>query len=254
MKNFHDAIDMLQEPFEQLFELLEPCPCCIIADKHISWVADTARKFQIPRIIFDGMSCLTLLCSHNLRISKVHESVPDSKPFILPSLPHRIELTKALLPILFNAGSSELQKFLNRARAAESEAYGVVINSFEELEPRYVDGIRKAKGDKVWCIGPLSLCNKDNLDKAERGNKPAINENQCLMWLDEQKPGSVVYACLESFDCLNSSVNRACFRIGRIETPVCVGYKRRRKGRGDREVGGSVKNDVVLIDVLMLCY
>ncbi|CAL5350890.1 unnamed protein product [Camellia sinensis] len=204
MKNFHDAIDMLQEPFEQFFELLEPCACCIIADKHIAWVADTARKFQIPRIIFDGMSCLTLLCSHNLRISKVHESVPDSKPFILPGLPHRIELTKALLPILFNAGSAELRKFLNRARAAESEAYGVVINSFEELEPRYVDEIQKAKGDKVWCIGPLSLCNKDNLDKSQRGNKPAINENQCLMWLDEQEPGSVVYACLGSFDRLTT--------------------------------------------------
>ncbi|KAF5941361.1 hypothetical protein HYC85_022528 [Camellia sinensis] len=198
MKNFYDAIDMLQEPFEQLIEELKPCPCCIIADKHIAWAADTARKFQIPRIIFDGMSCLTLLCSHNLQISKVHESLSESEPFDLPGLPDRIEVTKALLRMLFNVGSSVQQKFMERARAAEVGAYGVVINSFEELEPRYVDEIRKAKGDKVWCIGPLSLCNKDNLDKAQRGNKAAIDENKCLMWLDEQEPGSVVYVCLGS--------------------------------------------------------
>ncbi|KAL7170293.1 hypothetical protein ACSBR2_035211 [Camellia fascicularis] len=198
MKNFYDAIDMLQEPFEQLFEELKPCPCCIIADKHIAWVADTACKFQIPRIIFDGMSCLTLLCSHNLQISKVHESLSESEPFDLPGLPDRIEVTKALLRMLFNVGSSVQQKFMERARAAEVGAYGVVINSFEELEPRYVDEIRKAKGDKVWCIGPLSLCNKDNLDKAQRGNKAAIDENQCLKWLDEQESGSVVYVCLGS--------------------------------------------------------
>ncbi|CAL5350889.1 unnamed protein product [Camellia sinensis] len=52
--------------------------------------------------------------------------------------------------------------------------------------------------ETVWCIGLLSLCNKDNLDKAQRGNKAAIDENQCLMWLDEQESGFVVYVCLGS--------------------------------------------------------
>ncbi|KAF2289835.1 hypothetical protein GH714_038858 [Hevea brasiliensis] len=51
---------------------------------------------------------------------------------------------------------------------------------------------------KVWCIGPVSSCNKENLDKFERGNKSSINEKQCLEWLDLQKPRSVIYACLGS--------------------------------------------------------
>ncbi|KAI7996861.1 UDP-glycosyltransferase 73C3 [Camellia lanceoleosa] len=201
--NFFYAIGMLQQPFEQLFEALQPFPCCIIADKHIGWVGDTGRKFQIPRIIFDGMSCLTLLCSHNLHISKFHENISESEPFELPDLPDRIELTKAQLSMLFTLGTPEWQAFRERVRAAEVESYGVVINSFEELEPRYVEQFRKVKGDKVWCIGPVSLCNKDNLDKAQRGNKATIDESQCLKWLNEQDPGSVVYACLGSISGLS---------------------------------------------------
>ncbi|CAL5422280.1 unnamed protein product [Camellia sinensis] len=203
MMKFFKGIDMLQQPFEQLFETLEPCPSCLIADKYIAWIGDTVRKFGIPRILFDGMNCLTLLCAHNLENFKDYENVSESEPFELPGLPDRIELTKAQLAMFFNRSSPEWQDFRNRIKAAEAEAYGVVINSFEELEPRYVDEFRKVKGDKAWCVGPLSLCNKDNLDKAQRGNMADIDENQCLKWLDEQEPRSVVYACLGSITLLS---------------------------------------------------
>lgn len=66
------------------------------------------------------------------------------------------------------------------------------------LENEYVNEYKKLKRDKVWCIGPLSLCNNDEFEKAQRGNKAAINEQECLKWLDSKEPGSVVYACLGS--------------------------------------------------------
>ena len=59
--------------------------------------------------------------------------------------------------------------------------------------------------DKVWCVGPVSLCNKNDLDKAQRGNKASIDEHQCLKWLDSREPNSVVYACLGSLCNLISS-------------------------------------------------
>ena len=58
--------------------------------------------------------------------------------------------------------------------------------------------INNIGSDKVWCVGPVSLCNKDTTDKAIRGNKAAIDEHECLKWLDRQQPGSVVYAALGS--------------------------------------------------------
>ncbi|KAI3687849.1 hypothetical protein L1987_81552 [Smallanthus sonchifolius] len=86
-----------------------------------------------------------------------------------------------------------------RAAEAENAAYGILIHTFEELEPEYVKEYTRLKNKKIWCVGPVSLCNKDTQDIAERGNKAAINEHNCLQWLDEREPGSVLYVCLGSF-------------------------------------------------------
>lgn len=77
-------------------------------------------------------------------------------------------------------------------------AFGVVINSFNELEQGCVEQYQKAIKKKVWTIGPVSLCNKMNLDKFERGNKASIKEQKCMKWLDSKEPRSVIYACLGS--------------------------------------------------------
>ncbi|GAV58921.1 UDPGT domain-containing protein [Cephalotus follicularis] len=200
--NLMAAIAMLQKPLEQLFEELKPSPSCIVTDKYLAWTADTAAKFKIPRIVFDGTSCFASLCSHNLDISKVYEKVSESsETFVVPGLPDRIEFTRAQLPGSFNPGSLlDLKKFRDKIRAAEAEEYGVLVNTFEELEPEYAKGYQKAKGKKVWCIGPVSLCNKELLDRAQRGNKASTDENQCLKWLDSWAPNSVIYACFGSIN------------------------------------------------------
>ncbi|KAI5425760.1 hypothetical protein KIW84_031543, partial [Lathyrus oleraceus] len=69
----------------------------------------------------------------------------------------------------------------------------------------YVNDYKKVINDKVWCVGPVSLCNKDDLDKAERGNIASISEHNCLEFLDLHKPKSVVYVCLGSICNLISS-------------------------------------------------
>ncbi|KAK1364306.1 Glycosyltransferase [Heracleum sosnowskyi] len=198
--NFFSATSMLQEPVEKLIGEVRPRPSCILSDKHVFWTAKTAEKFQIPWIMFDGMSCFTQLCTEMLSTSKVHESVSDSDPFLVPGLPDPIEFTKPQLPGLFNprSASDSVNVIRRRIRETEVGAYGVVINSFEELEKSYVDEFKKLKRDKVWCVGPLSLCNKDSLDKVQRGNNGTNDQHKCLNWLDTQKPGSVTYACLGS--------------------------------------------------------
>ncbi|CAA0830429.1 UDP-glycosyltransferase 73C4 [Striga hermonthica] len=81
---------------------------------------------------------------------------------------------------------------------SESGPLGTVANTFEELEPEYVRHYAQVKGKKVWCIGPVSLCNEDELDKAQRGKRASVDEHECLQWLGSQEPGSIVYVCLGS--------------------------------------------------------
>ncbi|XP_076950027.1 anthocyanidin 3-O-glucosyltransferase 4-like [Bidens hawaiensis] len=94
--------------------------------------------------------------------------------------------------------SKESTAVFERMQEAEKEAIGIVVNSFEELEPKYVEEFAKAKGKRVWCVGPVSLCNQSFQDRAERGNKAGINGHDCLKWLDSKESGSVIYVCLGS--------------------------------------------------------
>ena len=194
---FFSSTSMLQQPVEELFEKLAPRPSCIISDLTLAWTANIALQFHIPRISFLGVSCFSALCWHNLRVHKVHERISsESEYLVVPGLPDHFEFTKSQFPFSRDSRMEELCEQMVAVDLASS--YGVIVNTFEELEPAYVKEYKKAREDKVWCIGPVSLCNKDHLDKAERGNKASIEEHQCMKWLDSQEPCSVVYVCLGS--------------------------------------------------------
>ena len=146
---------------------------------------------------FHGISCFTLLCCKNIERSDVLNSVAaDSESFEVPGMPDKIEFTKAQLPPGFQP-SSDGSGFAEKMRATAILAQGEVVNSFEELEPDYLLEYKKLE-NKVWCIGPVSLCNKEMSNKFGRGNKASIDENQCLKWLDSRKPKSLIYACFGS--------------------------------------------------------
>ncbi|KAH7553496.1 hypothetical protein JRO89_XS12G0018800 [Xanthoceras sorbifolium] len=194
--NLCSATEMLQEPVEKLFDELKPQPNCIISDMYLPYTAHIASKFNIPRIGFHGVGCFCLLCLHNIHISNVIESInSESEYVVIPNLPDKVEFTKPQIDI---APHPQFKAFGEKVHEAELATYGVIVNSFEELEPAYVKEYSKVKDGKVWYIGPVSLYNKDYLDKAQRGKTASIDEYQILKWLDSQNPSSVIYVCLGS--------------------------------------------------------
>lgn len=206
---FFEASQMLESSVEQNLKELKPSPTCIISDMCFPWTTRLARKFSIPRIVFHGFCCFALLCTHLLRSSTIFDHVTsDSELVAIPGLPDKIELNKSQVMRFVSPGAYEIQEFQKQIMEATEEAYGVVVNSFQELEPNYVREYRKAIGLNVWCIGPVSLCNKENLDKAERGRNRASygSYDRCLKWLDSwEKPNSVMYVCLGSLTRLATS-------------------------------------------------
>lgn len=79
---------------------------------------------------------------------------------MIPGLPDRIEITKTQLPNAVILGSLDTREMCYEIRNNELAAYGVVVNTYEELESSYIKEFLKFRGDKVWCIGPVS-CNKE---------------------------------------------------------------------------------------------
>ncbi|KAL0301308.1 UNVERIFIED_CONTAM: Scopoletin glucosyltransferase [Sesamum radiatum] len=169
LPKFFEALALLQEPAEELLQ--ELTPDCLISDMFLPWTADSAAKFGIPRLVFHGTSCFALCVLE--QITQVPESLEDD--------------------------NNEFAKMREQRRESEGRSYGVVFNSFYELESAYADHFKKVLGRRAWHIGPLFLCNDTRAkEKAVRGNKSSIDEHTCLAWLDSKKPNSVVYMCFGS--------------------------------------------------------
>ncbi|KAH6802688.1 don-glucosyltransferase 1 [Perilla frutescens var. frutescens] len=193
-----NATAMLREQVEGLLVQLQPT--CLVADMCFPWATDMALKLRIPRLVFHGTSCFSLVCMNILQKSKILEGVVCDRDYFVVSdqLPDRIEITKAQLMGTAAEIPPEWAQVRRQMFESEDEAVGTVANTFQELEPQYVGKYIKETGKKVWCIGPVSLCNMDDSDKAERGNKAAIDGQDCLKWLDSHEPDSVIYVCLGS--------------------------------------------------------
>ncbi|XP_058070175.1 scopoletin glucosyltransferase-like [Magnolia sinica] len=194
--DFMKAVDMFQEPFEQLVE--EHQPDCIISDLFLPWTLDVADKFAIPRLVFNGTSFFSLCVTERIQRYAPHKNVAsDMEAFIVPCLPHSIELTKSQIPDFAKAQSGFVE-FFERVKEANARSFGVVMNTFYELEPAYVEHYKMELGRKAWNVGPVSLCNRNTVDVAERGKKACIGPDDCLKWLDGNTSASVVYVCFGS--------------------------------------------------------
>lgn len=78
---------------------------------------------------------------------------------------------------------------------SDLNGYGVIFNSFYELEPDYADYYRKVLGKRSWHVGPFLLCNRKNEEKIHKSDD---KHHECLQWLDTKKQNSVIYVCFGS--------------------------------------------------------
>ncbi|KAF7127200.1 hypothetical protein RHSIM_Rhsim11G0162900 [Rhododendron simsii] len=153
--NFSKATTLLQDPLERILD--EVRPDCLVADMFFPWATEAAAKFGIPRLVFHGTSFFALCATENMRLYKPHREVSsDDEPFFVPNLPHQIKLTKMQLPE-HERSESETDFARIAASMEESEflSFGVIANSFYELETEYADYYRDVLKRRAWHIGPL---------------------------------------------------------------------------------------------------
>lgn len=198
---FYSASKLLRDPIERLLlhgHPPSPRPSCILFGIGFPWLASLARDaLPVPRIVFQGFSSFTHLASHFLHAYGTHElaSSPGDN-FLLPGLPHRVEITRSKLPVFFDK-ASEVRGVYEEMREGEVAADGVIVNSFEGLEPEYSGLFAREAGKKVWTVGPVSMCRREGGDVALRGRK-ASSAERCVEWLKGKGVGSVVYVSFGS--------------------------------------------------------
>lgn len=89
----------------------------------------------LPSLIYQDFYLMEQVVSisscHNIIASKVNEStsVSDLEPFVVPSLPDQIELTRAELPTNLNTSWKDFKDLHEKINNSEEGAYGVMVNS-----------------------------------------------------------------------------------------------------------------------------
>ncbi|KAK1553834.1 hypothetical protein Q3G72_004236 [Acer saccharum] len=201
LENFSDAtsreicskigkgISMLQQPIEQFIR--DNRPDFIVADMFHFWSSDLASDLGIPRLTSHGMGHLALCAEDCLFRHEPHKTVQsDKEPFLLPGLPGQIQMTRSEIAEWIKVPDA-FTGLINMINESIEKSYGVLVNSFYELEKDYADYYRDVLGMKSWSIGSVQLFNARN-DSRNDG------KHDCLTWLDSQNPNSVVYVSFGS--------------------------------------------------------
>ncbi|PIA52867.1 hypothetical protein AQUCO_01000619v1 [Aquilegia coerulea] len=155
-----------------------------------------AKKYGIPRLVFHGKCYFPLCVTENIKRFAPHEKVEsDSDIFVVPGLPHHIEMTKSQLPQRRETKNT-MTDIQAKIQETEVTSYGVLVNSFYEMEPAYAEYYKKDMRRRAWNIGPVSLYNRNST--AQRGHKATIDENYCISWLNSKERNSVLYVSFGS--------------------------------------------------------
>ncbi|KAJ3708443.1 hypothetical protein LUZ61_012148 [Rhynchospora tenuis] len=100
------------------------------------------------------------------------------------------------MPLSVIDRESEIYRVRVRNYIQMTEADGIIINTFETLEPRAVVELKDGKlvpdhrMPPVYFMGPLIAGNE--------GKKESQERHECLAWLDSQPKRSVVFLCFGS--------------------------------------------------------
>lgn len=156
-----------------------------------------ATNLNIPVYYFStsGACCLAQLLYFPTLHKNTNISFKDMNTLVhspgLPPIP-----SSDMLGPLLDRTSSDYSDFLEFSKQLPESA-GIIINTFESLEPKVIKAITNGEcvpdgpTPPIYCIGPLL---------AEGGD----GSHECLKWLDLQPKGSVVYLCFGSLGVFSS--------------------------------------------------
>ena len=149
LPKFLSATSLLCRATEDLFQQLSPRPSCVVSDMALPWTIKVAQKFNVPRLVFYSLCSLYLLSMANLRATGVIEkimSASDSELIAMPNLPDKVEFTK---PQIICTLDAEFMEWANETGKADQASYGIILNSFDALEPKYLEEFKKATGTQL---------------------------------------------------------------------------------------------------------
>lgn len=187
----------MKQPFEALLKEMVgngSRPICVISDFFLSWTLDTCRSFDIPRVVSHGMGVLPMVVLKTVSSMDVQREPTSVSGSVveLPDLSLPFALDRSDLQTRSNDPEDDpFSRMIWEVEEADRNSWGVIVNSFQELECEYVAALEALhKQAKAWCVGPVLLY--DYIPRGTRGSHDKSESCPYIKWLDEQDGSSAV--------------------------------------------------------------
>ncbi|XP_062116828.1 UDP-glycosyltransferase 89B2-like [Humulus lupulus] len=199
------AMAGLREPLTQWFRDHPSPPTAIISDMFLGWTYNLSVDLGIRRITFSpsGTYALAVIQSLWHDMPKRRDPEPDGLNEVLsfPEIPNCPKYPWWKLSSLYRSyleGDPD-SEIVRHTFLGNRASWGLIVNSFNELEAVYIDHLKKDLGhDRVWAVGPVRLQSEDPAGPTERGGPSTVSANHILSWLDKCGDRKVVYVCFGS--------------------------------------------------------
>ncbi|PWA71791.1 UDP-glucuronosyl/UDP-glucosyltransferase [Artemisia annua] len=176
---FASSTELMQPDFEKAIQSLKTPVTFMITDGFFGWTLESANKFNIPRLVCYGMSNFAITVIGVVYYNKhLFEGKSEKDLVTVPEFPW-LTVTRDEFDDVFNGCDSDrpYAKWIVDNVLATSKSYGLVTNSFSELEPVFVEHWNSKLGPKSWSVGPFCLSHTEFLSS----KKPSW-----MVWLDKK--------------------------------------------------------------------
>ena len=195
--SFANTTKVMQSDFERALQTL-PHVSFMVSDAFLWWTLESASKFNIPRLVFNGMSYYSLSISRAVASDRLlfGAELDDELITVTPFPWIRVTRNDFEPPFTEPEPKGLKFEFTMKAITATKNSYGIIFNSFNELEPLFVDFWNRKYIPKAWSVGPLCLAEPPKVRNEARYNYKPI----WVQWLDKklEQRNSVLYIAFGS--------------------------------------------------------
>ncbi|CAL5079408.1 unnamed protein product [Urochloa decumbens] len=190
-----------EAPFrERLAALLETARrlgedvACLVADTHLLALIGVARGLGVPTLALrtGSAACFRLFKAFPMLCDKGYLPAAQLDAPVVELRPYRV----GDLPSAGNAARlGKMREVLLRIVAAVAASSGLILNTFDALEPAELAALRRDLAVPVFDVGPLH-----KLSPAAASSTSSLlrQDRGCLDWLHAQAPASVLYVSFGS--------------------------------------------------------
>ncbi|XP_075520760.1 7-deoxyloganetin glucosyltransferase-like [Primulina tabacum] len=207
-------------PFLELIKNLDESPdypkvSCIVSDAVMSFTLDAAEQLGILEVVFYTTSACGFMAYCHFRELVARGIFPLKDESYLTN--GYLETKLDWVPGMKNIRLRDFPSFIRSTDPDEimvhynilqtknvSRAKAVIINTYEELEKDVVHALSQ-KFDRVHTVGPLHLLERVVKNPEIKSIGPSLwKENEeCMEWLDQRDPNSVLYVNFGSITVLS---------------------------------------------------